>query len=418
MSPETASAPRRLFYGWYVVFAVGLVLMTTAGLAFYNLAVLLDAFVAERGFPVVLTSGATAAFFLATGVSGVMAGQLMERFDPRIVIIASATLAGLALAFVGQIETTWQLYLFYIVFGLCHGSCGLVPGTTLVARWFETRRPLALSIASTGLSLGGIFITPVSALLIKNLGLSGAGPWLGLLFFIGIVPATTLLVRARPQDMGLQPDGATAHSVASRAAASRGVPLGEARRSRFFIGVTAAYVFALGSQVAAIAHLFRLASTRESAEVATAVVAILAMASVVGRLTGGALLLRVPSRAFTLAIVATQSLALALLAVASSTAGLIAGTALFGVMVGNILMMQPLLLAEAFGTRDYGRIYSVSQFVSVIGVAGGPFVLGLIYEASGGYVLPYLVMAVSSLLGLVILALAGPTRQPSAAPHR
>jgi hypothetical protein len=51
-----ALRPTRIFYGWYVVYAIGLVLLTASGLAFYNLSVLLDAFIAERGFPVALTS--------------------------------------------------------------------------------------------------------------------------------------------------------------------------------------------------------------------------------------------------------------------------------------------------------------------------------------------------------------------------
>ena len=53
--------------------------------------------------------------------------------------------------------------------------------------------------------------------------------------------------------------------------------------------------------------------------------------------------------------------------------------------MGNSLMMHPLLLAERFGTRDYGRIYSTSQLVTVMGVAGCPPLIGLLYEASGGY---------------------------------
>ena len=58
-------APRRVFYGWYVVAAVFVITTTTSGLTFYNLSILLAAFVAERGFPVGLASSATATFFIA-----------------------------------------------------------------------------------------------------------------------------------------------------------------------------------------------------------------------------------------------------------------------------------------------------------------------------------------------------------------
>jgi MFS family permease len=67
-------------------------------------------------------------------------------------------------------------------------------------------------------------------------------------------------------------------------------------------------------------------------------------------------------------------------------------------------MMHPLLLAERFGTRDYGRIYSLSQMVTVVGVAGCPALVGVLYEASGGYALPFLIIAAITLIGLVVLA--------------
>jgi len=71
-------------------------------------------------------------------------------------------------------------------------------------------------------------------------------------------------------------------------------------------------------------------------------------------------------------------------------------------------MMQQLLLADAFGTREYGRIYSVSILLTVPGVAGGPTLMGFINQAAGDYAGAYLAASAASLLGLTILALSGP----------
>jgi MFS family permease len=405
-----ALRPTRIFYGWYVVYAIGLVLLTASGLAFYNLSVLLDAFIAERGFPVALTSGATASFFIASGAGGVIAARLMDRADARLIMIFGACVSALALGTLGLLERPWQLYAFHLLFGFCYGFCGLVPATTIVARWFEARRALALSIASTGLSLGGVVMTPLSAFLIQHWGIAGAAPWLGLTFFLGMVPVTALVVRSTPQEMGLVPDGAKFAERGVSMALPPSVSYAQARRTRFFLGVTVAYLFGLGAQVGAITHLFRLASTRESPAVAALALALLASASVVGRLTGGWLLLKLPTRAFAVGMLLGQALALALLAFATKTL-LLASAVLFGITVGNVLMLQPLLLAEAFGTRHYGRIYSLSNLVTAAGVAGGPALIGVIYEASGGYVLPFLVVSAASALGCVILLLAGRTQQ-------
>ena len=83
---------------------------------------------------------------------------------------------------------------------------------------------------------------------------------------------------------------------------------------------------------------------------------------------------------------------------------------LFGATVGNILMLQPLLIAERFGVLDYPRIYARSQFVGVIGTAGGPLLIGWLFDVAGSYRIPYLAAASCSLLGAVILAQGGPAR--------
>ena len=86
MTTATSQPPRRIFYGWYVVAAVFVITTTTSGLAFYNLSILLAAFVAEQGFPVGLASSATATFFVAGGIGGMIAGRLVDRIDARVVI--------------------------------------------------------------------------------------------------------------------------------------------------------------------------------------------------------------------------------------------------------------------------------------------------------------------------------------------
>src|SRR5207253_281590 len=124
---------------------------------------------------------------------------LVDRIDARFVIAASATIGALALASVGLLREVWQLFTFHVVFGLAHGATGLVPVTTVIARWFNVRRSLAFSIGSTGLSLGGILIAPVVALAIERHGLAGAAPWMSIGLFVGIVPITLLVLRPSPQ---------------------------------------------------------------------------------------------------------------------------------------------------------------------------------------------------------------------------
>src|SRR5207302_10107078 len=141
-------------------------------------------------------------------------------------------------------------------------------------------------------------------------------PWLGFFLFVGVVPLTALVVRRSPQAMGLAPDGGARRQIDAAAPPARNVAVAEALRSRFFVGVASSYFFVMGAQVGAIAHLYRLAKIGETSDVAALTVALVASASVVGRLTGGWVLLKVSARAFTLAMFALQACALAVLSIA------------------------------------------------------------------------------------------------------
>jgi cyanate permease len=276
----------------------------------------------------------------------------------------------------------------------------------VIARWFEARRPLALSIAATGLSLGGVLITPLAAKLLASEGLGRSGIVFGVAFFVGIVPVVAAALRTPRQGELVRESLAATKDAGAFGAGS--VTWRRAIRTRFFLALTIAYVFALGAQVGGITHLYLLTSARGHADIASSVVSAVAIASIIGRLGGGWLLLKLSSRNFAMAVFALQVAGIVVIAAAASKAMLIAGALVFGSTVGNVLMLQSLLLAEAFGPKQYGRIYSLSQFIGICGVATAPVLVGAIFESSGDYQLAYLVIAVGALLGLVALALAGP----------
>lgn len=396
------------YYGWVIVAICAVIMTVTAGFGFYNLSVYLKAFVNEQGFSVSLTSGATASFFVASGITGMLVGSVIDRFDIRWSIAFGALFCAVTLSMIGWVDTIFQLYLFHILFGVGYTFAALIPCTTLVARWFNKNRSSALAVASTGLSLGGILLTPISVKLISDFGLGGAGPWLGLIFVLAIVPLVVIFLRPSPQSIGLLPDGA-ALPESGVAPQLDGVPLNIVLRSRFFILSTVAYVFAMMAQVGAISHQFNLASTRTGDdELAAFTIAILGGASILGRLTGGVLLTYIDSKKFILCLFLLQGAALFFYSEVETVWGLYVTAAIFGITVGNILMMQPLIIAEAFGLIAYGRIYARSQLATTLGVASGPFSVGLAYELAGGYQPAFIILACASLLSFCFMMAAGP----------
>ena len=402
----------RVFRGWWVVTGVFVMLLVTAGIGFYGLAVYLRALTTEQGFSVGAVSGATAVFFLVSGLTGLPVASYMAQRDPRPMIALGALASGVSLVLLGQVSEVWQVYAVYALFGAGFAASSLVPGTTLVTRWFSRRRSIALSVASTGLSAGGVVLTPAVATFIDRYGLSDVAPWLGLALVLGVVPVTALLLRPSPEALGLLPDGDPAPPAGSPAAFA-GTSAIEALRTRFFASVTLAHLLAMLAQVGGIAHLFNLVADRADPGLAKAALSLLAVSSLVGRLAGGAFVARTSMRGFALVLMLAQAASLVGLAVTASRTSLLVLTVAFGLTVGNLLMLHPLLLAERFGVRDYGRIYSRSQLVATLGVAVGPAAIGVLHDALGGYGAAFALAGLASVVAAAVLAASGPTRVPA-----
>ena len=395
------------FPGWWVVSGCFFVLMINAGFAFYGLAVYLNAFSNEKGWALGTISLGTTIFFVVGGAVGVWSARLIARYDVRYIIVVGAILSGAALALLGQVDEQWQLFVVYAFFAVGYALAGLVPTTTVVTRWFQARRAVALSVASTGLSVGGIVITPVAKRFIDEYGLAATTPWLGLVMTVSLIPVAWFIVRPDPEAEGWAPDGGRL-AVGESAAVLQGMSFGDAVQTRFYQAVTFGYVLALGSQVGGIQQLVKLVEDRTDAATARFALTALAATSVLARLAGGRLVQVIPMMKFTVIIAGLQTLALAALSVVESKLLIFLVIMLFGCTIGNLLMMQPLLLAQRFGVRDYPKIYSRSQFIAVIGVAGGPLLLGWLYDVSGSYRVPYLAAAGCCVVGTLVLALGGP----------
>lgn len=419
-----ADSDTSLYYGWKIVFAIMAQLTFTSGLSFYNHAIYLNALATNPNFDVQMASVAVSLFFLSGGITGLGVAKWVQEYDPRICICVGAVISCLALSSLAFVQQPWQLYLAFVFFGVGFSASSLIPATTLVTRWFRRRRAMALSIASTGLSLGGVVLTPLCVLLVDSLGFGVSAPLMGLLYIVGVIPIACIWLRPSPESMGLLADGEvpanaspaavpadSAKSVAPHDSANDGLSFKQARGTRFFWGVSIAYIFLMMAQVGGIAHQYGLARELLTDAQTAIAVAILPVASIVGRLIGGWVVDNLSIRLFAIGMMVLQALSLSLLALGVNVLTLCLGLALFGATVGNLLMLQPLLIAEAFGIREYARIFAVANLMSSWGTAAGPAVLGYAFAINASlYSLPYWIAAAAGAAGLILFLCGGKLR--------
>lgn len=404
MAATAGSGQPRFLRGWGVVAGVFCLMAIASGFAFYNASVYLQAVVTERGINLTVASGAAATFFVTSGIAGVPISRWIGARDPRQVILAGAVGGGLSLLALGRATSAWQLYVTFIVFGLSFAAISFVPGTTLITRWFTRRRALALTLATTGLSVGGIVITPATAAAIERTDLTAVAPLLAGLWFGGVVLVVIFAIRPSPEALGLRPDGDAPTGASS--ADPGGVSAATAYRTWTFRWLVIGTTALLLTQVAVLAHLYPLVIDRGDTALASLAVSVAAGGSIVGRFLGIFVLQRLDALWFIVWLPAAQVVSLVALATGGGPAAVLVATAAFGMTVGNLLILIPLVIVETFGMRDYPRIYAMTQLVGAFGIALGPLVLGALRDALGSYVPGIFTAAGVSLIASVILVAA------------
>jgi MFS family permease len=388
-------AARRPSYGWAVVAALGAVLAVSVGISFYGVSVYLEALTrGPHAFSLTTVSVATSAFLLVSGIAGVGVAALLTRLDTRWVLSGGAVLAAAALLALGSARTAAALVLAYAALGVGFAATGTVPASTLIARWFPERPAVAMSLAFTGLPVGGAVLTPPIAALVRWLGVAGAAPWLAGAYVVGVVPVAIAVLRRPPA----ADDGPSS-------AAESGEGVRAALHTPWFWLATAALMLGMLGQVGALSHLFNAVTERLDGGAAAAAVSTMALASLAGRVLGSAVLGRVRLTASAALLLALQCVATLGIGAAPSLGTVVACTAAFGLTVGNMQVLHPLLIAERFGSRDYGPILALSNLGVSCGMAFGPLLVGAVRTAGGTYLWAMAAAAVSAGAGAVFVVL-------------
>ena len=398
--------PPGIFRGWLVLAGLFITMAVTSGLGFYAQGVVLDALVVEQGFSVSVAGAGTGIFFATSGIAGYFAGGLLSKFDARLVMTIGSLIGATGLALLGQVRNETQMVIVMIIFGIGFALTSLVPGSTIVTRWFVRKRSVALSIASSGLSLGGIAITPVIATIIDADSLVYWAPRIAVAFLVGMLPAVWFLIHPAPEPLGLRPDGDPPLTPGAPPPATQGIDFKQAVRSRYFILLSVTFIIVMAAQVGAIQHTFKMTKDRIDIETARTTLMVLSGTSVVARIVGGIVALKVSVTRLTAFLMGVQSLGIAILAVSDTTFMVLLGAVILGTSMGNLLMFHPLLLADAFGIKDYARIYGMGSLLMIIGVGTGPFLVGFLRDVSS-YRTAFGVLTVLAITGLVFLAAAG-----------
>ncbi len=394
------------YYGWVVV-AVGAAANTSRVVGSVEVAsVFVAALIAEHGWSSTLLATATFIGSAGSALGGPFIGRVLDRRGPRVVTPIGTTLVAVSCFALASTDSVLFYIAFYSVVRMAGQGFVQFSSQITTAKWFEQRRGRAIALLALVSSAGLALAPPLAQAVITGAGVAMAWAVFGCIaLLLGTLPSALLLAR-RPEDMGLEPDGAPRRQGSRSAAAPAGFTLREATASPalWFI-VPAVFMISAVMTGYGFHQLAFYVERGISPTTGALVISVFAFGFSVGGVMWGALADRFAVRALLTILYATGAgLMLLLLNVQSPWQAFVSAFG-FGFLVGGSIQLPTLLLAAYFGRANLGAIGGVVHMARGFGLGGGPLIAGFIIDI-WRYEAAWAALAVMAGLAALLMGLA------------
>lgn len=407
------------FYGWIVI-AVTFVTMAIGVNARTSFSLFFPPIIEEFGWERGVTAGAFSFGFLISAIMSPLMGRLMDRAGPRAVMELGVGLMAAGLLLAPLTTQPWHLYLTIGVLVGAGSVCLGYSGQSLfLPNWFIRKRGLAIGLAFAGVGFGSITVLPWVQHMIEQSGWRTACSTMGILVLVVLVPVN-LLLRKRPQDMGLQPDGDGAPSASFRpvsnvvdhAWVNTDWTLRRAMRTARYWWLALGLFGGLYTWYAVQVHQTKyLLDIGFSPGVAAWALGMVSLFGVPGQILLGHLSDRIGREwiwtvsgvGFAICFAAligleyAPSLALVYLMVISQ-----------GFLGYGVTSIMGAVVVEIFQGEHFGSIFGTLMLAALAGGAAGPLVTGIVHDIYGSYTPAFAIGIVVSAVATAAIWMASP----------
>ncbi len=371
-------------YRWVVVLYSLVIQAVCVGVLIYCFALFtlpwLDEFGASRRDVMITIS----ALQIGMGLISPFIGRFMDVYPMRWIVITGALLLCLGLYLAQMATALWQIWLVYAtLMPAATSMMGTLASQTLVAKWFDTDRGLALGLSATGTSLGGIIFPWIVAGLLTDIGWRETFVYLAVSCFVLVVPLTLWVLRRNP----------AAPSAPSSSVSTTGggtelpepMPVWTSRQilttSLFWLPflALAPLNMAFGALQFNLGVFARDAGLPDGD--AAGLIMVSSFCMIVGKVFFGTLGDRWDHRLLFWTASGVMLIAIAALLVAASYTGLIIGVICLGLAGGGILPLMGLIFGARFGAASFGRVMGFVMLNVMFG-AISPVIAGWIFDAT------------------------------------
>ena len=409
-----------IFYGWWLTGVAAFVMIIGTVPIFQGMTAWFVVLEREFGWSRAQLSLAFSLTRAEGTIMGPLAGYLVDKVGPRRMVLSGLPVMGIGFILFSQVNNLWQFYGAFVLASMGAGFGTWLPMMTVLNHWFQKRRSMAMSLAMEGCALGGVLLMPALAWAIDpdepdRLGWRLTAAGIGVVLIILAWPVSRL-IRNRPEEYGLRPDGRPENQPERGERVGSGQGEGgivdftwqEALRTRPFWLITIGHSATSIVIVTLTVHLGpMLTDLGYSLQMVAWVVSTYTGVGAVFTLVGGYIGDRVPMHLALFGFSVIQSVAVVILLSADTLPMILLFAVVLGIGFGGRTPMTTAIRGVYFGRRAFASITGISMIPMNIMLLVFPLFAGIMFDAVGSYQIPFSVLAIVSFFGAAMFLLLG-----------
>ncbi|MFC1983685.1 MFS transporter [Chloroflexota bacterium] len=404
----------RIFYGYWIVIAAFFCLFLHSGLGFYAFSLFVSPLQAEFGWSRGAIMVAFTVYLVAQGIASPFVGRIVDRYGAGKLIAIGAIISGLSFVLLSQTRSLWYFYIIYAIYGIGHVTSGHVPASVIVSNWFNKRRGTAMGMMSTGIGAGGFAIAPfIGGYILPTFGWKGGYIASALLTWIVTIPLALFVLKSKPADMGLYPDGVD--SVEAETLAKASYQASGGLTPKVALATSAFWLMTITLSISAFSQLGIVQNQVPYLEdigfpvvMAATALGTIGLGSLIGKFIFGWLCDHIPPKyacAMGCGLMLVGASIIMNVGPSSSHATIWIYAIVMGLGIGSWLPTSSLLTSTNFGLGSYGAIWGLINGFHGIIAAMGPMTMGYIYDTTGSYDQAFIIALVLLAISIVTILL-------------
>jgi MFS family permease len=403
--------PETHFYGWRIAWSLALTQTIGYGILYYAFSVFVKPMEAELGWSRAQTSFAFSLALLVEGVLALPIGRWIDKHGARGLMTLGSVLGSLFVVAWSYVNSLTALYLVWLGIGVASAMVLYPVAFTVIAVWFQKSRAKAMLVVTLTAGLASTIFIPLCTYLIEALAWRNALLVLASLLALTTIPLHALVLRRRPQDLGLSPDGGP-----NKETKKVSITHHTATRSATFWFLTLAFSLSGLTSIVIAAHLIPLLSERGySVDLVALAAGSVGLMQLAGRIFYTPSSERFPLFRVSAIFFALQGIALLCLLILPGAYGLWLFAGCFGIANGSLSLAKAALIAETYGAANYGSISGSMTGITAFVTTFAPLGAGVLHDVTRNYQMVLWLMVTASLTAVtaVLLAERGLKKHPA-----